>query len=441
MKNNIELRDFAKKFIGQGGYTFRSYCGLGSGSPWCNAFVTYILHKGGFASLYCNGKKQTYCPNSIKWCQNNLANIPIYLALPMDIVYFDWEGNGVPNHIGFAWERNTDQSLYTIEGNTSGGIVARRTRSLYNKNKKIRYIQAVFRPHYPVTFTVSKPLVVDGYFGYNSIAMLQKVLGIKPDGILGQGTVKALQKLVGVSQDGSWGPKTSKAVQKLVGTTVDGEFGPKSVKALQTWINKKANFPAAKPEKKPVVNTPAAKPVATPTAADKACAWAKKIAGDNSYIYVPQSKDDNSPANKCCVCNKYGKGKYHGFNCIRLVGAAYFHGAGIPIKSANHKLVSTDMANRMLKAKPADALKIWEDRNGKGWKVIKNSNKKIPVSQLKKGDILICYDKETSKGIYKHMAIYQGDGIITDANSSTGISNRKYSALNTKCLIAMRYVK
>ncbi|MBP5706732.1 MAG: C40 family peptidase, partial [Spirochaetales bacterium] len=168
---------------------------------------------------------------------------------------------------------------------------------------------------------------------------------------------------------------------------------------------------------------------------------AKKIAADNSYIYVPQSKDNSSPANKCCICNKYGEGKYHGFNCIRFMGAAYFHGAGIQIKSANHKLVSTDMANKMLQAKPADALKIWEDRNGKGWKVIKNSNKKIPASQLKNGDILICYDKETSKGIYKHMALYLGDGKICDANSGTGISVRNYSSLGTKCLIAMRYIK
>lgn len=267
MKNNIELRDFAKKFLGQGGYTFRSYCGLGSGSPWCNAFVTYIMHKGGFASLYCNGKKQTYCPNSIKWCQNNLADIPIYLALPMDIVYFDWEGNGVPNHIGFAWERNTDQSLYTIEGNTSGGIVARKTRSLYNKKKTIRYIQAVFRPHYSATFDISKPLTVDGYFGYSSIALLQKVLGLTPDGILGKGTVKALQKIAGVSQDGSWGKKTSKAVQKMVGVDADGEFGPKSVKALQTWINKKANFSGAKNEKKP--ETPTSKPATAPATNDE----------------------------------------------------------------------------------------------------------------------------------------------------------------------------
>ena len=60
---------------------------------------------------------------------------------------------------------------------------------------------------------------------------------------------------------------------------------------------------------------------------------------------------------------------------------------------------------------------------------------------LKKGDVLVCYDKEGSSATYKHMALYQGSGMITDASSNTGISTRKYSSLGVKCLIAVRYTK
>lgn len=233
MKNAKEMLAIASKHLGQGGATFRKYCGLPSGAAWCNAFVSYIFHEAGDSSLYCNGTKQTYCPNSIKWCRKNLAQIPLYLALPSDVIYFDWERNGVPNHIGFVRSKVSTATINTIEGNTSNKVM--------NKTRPAKYVQAVFRPHFSATFKLAK-LTVDGECGYSTIAGLQKALGLKPDGILGMATVKALQKKAGVTADGAWGNNTSKAVQRMIGTTADGAFGVNSVKALQNWINKKV-FP------------------------------------------------------------------------------------------------------------------------------------------------------------------------------------------------------
>lgn len=234
--NNIQTYNYAKTFLGKGGAIFRSYCGLPSGAAWCDAFVTYIFHHTGNTALFCGGKKQTYCPTTIKILKGEMAMIPLYLAMPMDVIFFDWDRNGVPNHIGFVREHKDTASIYTIEGNTDGGKVAQKTRAG-------KYVQAVFRPHYAPTSAKVGQLKVDGVFGYDSIASLQKVLGIATDGILGFGTVKALQKRAGVAQDGQWGNGTSKAVQKMVGTTADGAFGVNSVKALQNWINK--NLPSS----------------------------------------------------------------------------------------------------------------------------------------------------------------------------------------------------
>ena len=230
--NNFEMLKVAEKYLGQGGSRFRKFCGLPSGAAYCNAYVDYIFNESGNTSLFCNGRKVTYCPTSMKWCQNNLAQIPIYLAMPCDVIYFDWEPNGVPNHIGLVRERKSDLEVYTIEGNTSGGIVA-------NKTRTEKYVCGCYRPHFkPTDFSANKKLDVDGFFGYNSIAVMQRWLGVTPDAILGQGTVKALQKRLGVAQDGSWGKGTSKALQRLIGTEADGYFGAKSVKALQSYLNK-----------------------------------------------------------------------------------------------------------------------------------------------------------------------------------------------------------
>lgn len=234
--NNVQQLKLAESYIGQGGYTFRKFCGLGSGDPYCAAFVSYIFYKAGNADLFCDGKKQINCIPIINWCFDNLPNIPLYLALESDIAIFDWNDNEIPDHIGLAAERRSASELTTIEGNTSGGIVAMKTRPAGD-------IQALFRPAFRGSFDISKYLTVDGCFGYSSIAMLQLVLKQKGyysgeiDGILGRKTVKALQRLVGVNPDASWGPATSKAIQKMLGIKADGWFGEQSTKALQSWIN------------------------------------------------------------------------------------------------------------------------------------------------------------------------------------------------------------
>lgn len=258
MKSNTELFAIAKRQLGKGGSTFRKYVGLSSGQPWCDAFVYWLFNANGCGALLpWKGRQRFYCPASIQWCEKNLAQIPLYLALPCDIIYFDWEPNGTPNHIGIVYNKIDTNKIHTLEGNTSGGIVD-------DKIRTATYVQAVFRPHFKGTFKLGI-IAVDGECGYSTIANLQRALKMSfNDGILGKATVKALQKkagLTGKAVDGAWGPATSRAVQKLTGLTgkaIDGEFGPASVRSLQAWINKQNGA-------KPVTPTPAPKPAPTPT--------------------------------------------------------------------------------------------------------------------------------------------------------------------------------
>lgn len=402
-KNNVELLKFAESFLGKGGATFRSYCGLGSGQPWCCAFVRYIFSKGGNGNLFYGNKNVTYCPTALTWCRTNLAQIPIYLALPSDIIFFDWQPNNVPDHIGFVRERKSDQEVYTLEGNTNGGIVAKRTRTE-------KYVIGCFRPHFkPTSFSASKKLTVDGYFGYNSIAVMQRWLGVTQDGILGKGTVKALQKKLGVAQDGSWGVKTSKALQKLVGTTVDGAFGAKSVKAFQTYLNKQV-FGT-----KVTASTPS---TSVKTWADKANDWAVKIANDNNYHYVKWSS--NSKTHECPVCKKHPKGSTYGWNCIGFAFACWHHGGGLKNK-CNCGVIANEVWEKILNASTqAKADEIATKAVGIKVKVVRNGGKAIPLSSLKKGDIIALFKGKE----YYHTEYYMGDGKYAESNTTGGIGSK-----------------
>ena len=413
-KNNIEQLAIAKKYLGQGGSRFRKFCGLPSGSAWCDAYVTTIFAEAGNASLFCNGTKQTYCPTTIKWCYNNLASIPPYLALPSDIIFFDWELNGVPNHIGFVRERKSCDEIYTIEGNTGNSICANRTRNT-------KYVQAVFRPHFKASYKIGT-LEVDGLMGYNTIAMLQKALGVPVDGILGQGTVKALQRKVGVTADGLWGKGTSKAVQKMVGATADGLFGKNSVKALQTWINKVT------------AGTPS-------TWVDNANAWARKIAGEK-YHYV-RWKSGITATHTCPVCNGRKYDNYYGWNCIGYAFACWHHGGGLKNKCSCGVISSGKGGqwDRLLKDSQATANANATKWTGVPCTVIRNGGKALTRSMLKAGDILCMYNNGTAQ----HIIYYMGNGKFAESNSSGSADKHIRADLTlsnswlSKIKVAVRY--
>lgn len=416
-KSNIEQLNIAKKYLGYGGSRFRKYCGLPAGSAWCDAYVTTIFAEADNKALFCNGTKQTYCPTTIKWCLKNLASVPPYLALPSDIIFFDWELNGVPNHIGFVRERKSCDEIYTIEGNTGNSICANRTRNT-------KYVQAVFRPHFKASYKIGT-LEVDGLMGYNTIAMLQKALGVPVDGILGQGTVKALQRKVGVTADGLWGNGTSKAVQsKLCGVTADGLFGVNSVKALQRWINAVTK------------STPS-------TWVDNANAWARKIASEK-YHYV-RWKSGDAKTKTCPVCNGRKYDDHYGWNCIGFAFAVWHHGGGLKNKCSCGVISSGKGGqwDRLLKDSQATA-----NANATKWigipvTVIRNGGKAIPQSMLKAGDICCLYKNGTAE----HIIYYMGNGKYSDSNTTGGIGNAKNiradltlsSSFKSKLKLAIRY--
>ena len=124
MMTNTQLLAVARKQIGNNGGKYRKYAGFGG--SWCNMFVYWLFNANGCESLFPmkTAKQKTYCPTSIQWCRSNLAEIPPYLAMACDIIYFDWDKNAVPNHIGIVEHKISTGAIATIEGNTSGGIVA-----------------------------------------------------------------------------------------------------------------------------------------------------------------------------------------------------------------------------------------------------------------------------------------------------------------------------
>ena len=139
--------DKALKYLDYGGTTFWNYYGLVKGTAWCAAFVSYIMNKAGAKNLFHGGKPVFYVPYAQQWLKKNCTHVKMANAKAGDIVIFTWDGNGYNSergsrdHIGFVRKKGTSKVVYTVEGNTSGGKVDKKTRSAC-------YIYGIYRPKY-----------------------------------------------------------------------------------------------------------------------------------------------------------------------------------------------------------------------------------------------------------------------------------------------------
>lgn len=119
----------------------------GADYPWCCAFVWDVFRIAGASKLFYDGKKTAYCPTVANWGKSAHLTVPISQGRYGDIVLFDWDGDGVADHIGFIVKQYADGSYLTIEGNTAigndsnGGEVMYRTRYQYQ-------ICEIIRPKY-----------------------------------------------------------------------------------------------------------------------------------------------------------------------------------------------------------------------------------------------------------------------------------------------------
>lgn len=137
--------DEAKKHLNQhGNFVWNYWKGLPWGASWCVGFVLYCLYKSGHSKeIYSPSKTSSpfYVPTIEEWLHANAKHVKMADAQPGDIVIFTWTGGGnnsrkigvcSRDHVGFIRAKGDSKTCYTIEGNTSGGIVDTKTRYLTN---------------------------------------------------------------------------------------------------------------------------------------------------------------------------------------------------------------------------------------------------------------------------------------------------------------------
>ena len=136
-----ELVNLALSQLGnKGGEKYWRWAGLSKRCEWCALFVSWCGDQTGlraagqipYFSFVSDGVK--FYKNKGKWIDGSEVNSSNYdkLIQPGMIIFFDWEPDGKPNHVGIVTKVENGY-IYTVEGNSSDAV--REKQYSANSNK------------------------------------------------------------------------------------------------------------------------------------------------------------------------------------------------------------------------------------------------------------------------------------------------------------------
>ena len=104
-----------------GGEPYWSWYGFGSRVAWCACFVSWCADQCGYIESGVM-PKFSYCDAGIAWFKSRGQwQSRGYCPSPGDIIFFDWNNNGVADHVGIV-ESCDGSYVYTIEGNANDAV-------------------------------------------------------------------------------------------------------------------------------------------------------------------------------------------------------------------------------------------------------------------------------------------------------------------------------
>ena len=94
-------------------------------NPWCAMSASKKFFDAGLIkTVAANNKPKGYasCAEWYKYLVKNHQLVPVGQAQAGDLIFYDWNGDGIPDHVGICKGNNkTLKYLNVYEGNTSSG--------------------------------------------------------------------------------------------------------------------------------------------------------------------------------------------------------------------------------------------------------------------------------------------------------------------------------
>ena len=119
MGGNQAIVEVALTQVGnEGGEPYWSWWGLDYRVEWCAIFVSWCADQCGYLDAGVLPKMEGVRPYVDWFIQRDQWQERDYEPNPGDIIFFDWEPDGSPDHVGIV-ERCENGIVYTVEGNSA----------------------------------------------------------------------------------------------------------------------------------------------------------------------------------------------------------------------------------------------------------------------------------------------------------------------------------
>jgi hypothetical protein len=129
--------------------TFGKWFGLNN-QPWCAMSASKMYFDAGIIASVANTKKGfASCDAWLKYLTKNNQLVPIGQAKRGDLVFFQFDEDAQPDHVGIVKNHNTAlKFMQVFEGNTSSGKAGSQSNGdgFYLKKRNYTTIMAVARP-------------------------------------------------------------------------------------------------------------------------------------------------------------------------------------------------------------------------------------------------------------------------------------------------------
>lgn len=114
-----------------GGEKYWRWYGFDSRVEWCAIFVSWVANESGVLNISI--PRFSLVSDGIDWFKiNGRWEDRYYIPKSGDIIFFDWEVDGKPNHVGIV-EKVENNVVYTIEGNSTNDECRQKEYTLFNE--------------------------------------------------------------------------------------------------------------------------------------------------------------------------------------------------------------------------------------------------------------------------------------------------------------------
>lgn len=121
-------------------------------NPWCAMFVSWCFTQAGLAPLVAATTKKGFasCDYGMKWFAKKGQLIPIGKAQAGDIVFYQFDDDVQPDHVGIVAKNDGKGTIWAYEGNTAADGSGSQSNGdgVYFKKRPYKLVQAVARPAY-----------------------------------------------------------------------------------------------------------------------------------------------------------------------------------------------------------------------------------------------------------------------------------------------------